>query len=471
MKKIVLSVFVLMLLSTTVVVGIVRPVIAQGPIFIQSDGSVDPSTAPIQHIENIYTFTANIYDSILIERDNIVVDGAGYTLRGTGSGVGINVTGSNVTIKNMQIMHFVSGIYLFVSSNNTISGNSITNNGDGITVVSPNNTITGNYITANNKGIGINYVSNNTIIGNTIANNEVGIWFWTYMDRNLDNIIYHNNFINNAKQVDQGQEDPYWSILVNIWDNGKEGNYWSDYMGKDANGDGIGDATYVINASTPDLYPLMNPVAFPEVPDTMPPTVFIVSPENKTYAVSNVSLAFTVSEPTSWICYSLDGQANVTIAGNTILTGLSDGMHSLTVYANDSFGNTGFSGMVHFAIDTSLPSVSILSPENKTYWQTDIPLTFTANEPLSWIAYSLEGQDNVTIAGNVTLAVLSEGSHSLVVYATDTVGNTGASETIYFSIEPSPIIWIVAAIAIIVIVGAALLIYFTKVKKTTKKAE
>jgi hypothetical protein len=58
-----------------------------------------------------------------------------------------------------------------------------------------------------------------------------------------------------------------------------------------------------------------------------------------------------------------------------------------------------------------------------------------------------------------------------VVYATDTVGNTGASETIYFSIEPSPIIWIVAAIAIIVIVGAALLIYFTKVKKTTKKAE
>ena len=82
-----------------------------------------------------------------------------------------------------------------------------------------------------------------------------------------------------------------------------------------------------------------------------------------------------------------------------------------------------------------------------------------------------KGQDNVTIAGNVTLAVLSEGSHSLVVYATDTVGNTGASKTIYFSIEPSPIIWIVAIIAIIIIIGAVLLIYFKKFRKTTQKVE
>lgn len=178
-----------------------------------------------------------------------------------------------------------------------------------------------------------------------------------------------------------------------------------------------------------------------------------------------------MSEPTSWIGYSIDGRANVTTAGNTILPELSDGVHSVTVYANDSFRNTGSSELIFFAIDTSAPDILVLSPENKTYWQTDVPLTFIVNEPFSWVAYSLEGRENVTIAGNATLAVLSEGSHSLVIYATDAFGNTGASSTIFFSVEPSPIPWIAAAVAILVIAGAALIIYFKKFKKTTQKDE
>ena len=55
-------------------------------------------------------------------------------------------------------------------------------------------------------------------------------------------------------------------------------------------------------------------------------------------------------------------------------------------------------------------------------------------------------------------------------------GKTGTSKTIYFSVEnpqsePFPITWIVAAILILAAVGIALLVYFTKVKKTTGKAE
>ena len=102
----------------------------------------------------------------------------------------------------------------------------------------------------------------------------------------------------------------------------------------------------------------------------------------------------------------------------------------------------------------------------------DIPLTFTLSEPTLWIGYSLDGQMTVTIAGNVTLSTLSDGSHSLIVYAKDTAVNGGASEIIYFSVktkkaEPFPTL-IVAAI-IIAIVGTALLVYFAKIKRTTKK--
>ena len=214
--------------------------------------------------------------------------------------------------------------------------------------------------------------------------------------------------------------------------------------------------------------------------DTVSPNIEILSPENKTYTTSSVSLSFTVDEATSWMGYSLDGQANITIAENTTLTELSDGMHSLIVYASDITGNVGYSDIVYFTIqttppDTTPPTISIVSPENKTYDTTDIPLTFTVDESVSWMAYSLDGQANMTITGNTTLSGLSDGSHSLIVYAKDTAENTGASEIIYFSIETKkaePLqTWIVAAIVIIAVVGTALLIYFTKIKKTTEKVQ
>jgi hypothetical protein len=127
--------------------------------------------------------------------------------------------------------------------------------------------------------------------------------------------------------------------------------------------------------------------------------------------------------------------------------------------------------------DTTPPVISILSPENKTYTVNNVSLTFSVNEPTSWIGYSLDDQANVTITGSTTLNTLSEGLHRIIVYAKDTSGNSGKSETIYFSIsapqlgqsEPFPI-WIIIAIVIIVLGVITLLVYFTRVRKTTKKA-
>jgi hypothetical protein len=145
----------------------------------------------------------------------------------------------------------------------------------------------------------------------------------------------------------------------------------------------------------------------------------------------------------------------VTITENTTLTELPEGNHSITVYANDTFSNIGSSGLVYFAIDTVPPSVSILLPENGTYGTNEIHLNFTVNEPVSWVAYSLDGQENVTITKNITLAGLADGSHSLIVYAKDMVENIGVSETIYFSIEPFPTTLVVAATAATIIAASA----------------
>jgi N-acetylneuraminic acid mutarotase len=80
------------------------------------------------------------------------------------------------------------------------------------------------------------------------------------------------------------------------------------------------------------------------------------------------------------------------------------------------------------------PVVTVISPKNKAYNTSDIPLTFAVNKPTSQLEYNLDGLQKVAITGNTTLNGLSNGAHNLTVYATDAAGNTGTSETITFTI-------------------------------------
>ena len=277
----------------------IQPAEASGTIYIRADGSIDPSTANITSLDNVtYTFTDDISESIWVERDNIIIDGANYILQGTGSGRGIYLVYThlvcNVTIKNTNIKNFNGGILLRDSSNIKIVDNNITENNWGITLAhssnniivdnniannqdgidyswgvwldeSSNNAISGNTITANKfDGIYLtDYSNNNIIVDNNIANNGIGIRIGDIPIQCSNNSIYHNNFVNNIQQVkDAGS--------ANAWDDGypSGGNYWSNYNGTDLYSgpsrnetgyDWIGDTPYIIDENNQDNYPLMNP--------------------------------------------------------------------------------------------------------------------------------------------------------------------------------------------------------------------
>jgi parallel beta-helix repeat protein len=234
-------------------------------IYIRSDGTVDPSTTPIQRTGNTYTFTSDLTNSTIeVQRDNTVIDGAGFTLQGNkgGSNTGITLTDrSNVIIKNIVFRDYAYSISLIYSSKITIYDNNVTNSGI-LLYSSVDNQIIGNNITGNLCLVFQSDSSNNLIISNNFY--KSGGAFHTLDGTN--NIIYHNNFFNNSNSdlgFRIGKEG-------NFWDNGTQGNFWSDYQGVDANGDGVGDTPYTIQNRWQDRHPLMAPFNFSSVAVEMP---------------------------------------------------------------------------------------------------------------------------------------------------------------------------------------------------------
>jgi hypothetical protein len=111
--------------------------------------------------------------------------------------------------------------------------------------------------------------------------------------------------------------------------------------------------------------------------DLTPPNVTILSPVNKAYTVANITearipLDFTVDENVSQIAYSLDGQNDTLIAGNTTLTGLSIGSHNVTVKAVDLAGHAGAFETVNFTVAEELE----IQPEPDPFPTT---IVFTAS--------------------------------------------------------------------------------------------
>jgi len=203
-KKTASAIMLTLLLTSMLTLAFnIQPVKASGTIYIRADGSIDPSTAPISTVDNVtYTFTDNISEPLVVQRNNIIVDGANRTVQGSGSGAGINLTErSNVTIKNMEIKAFQYGIYLRSSLSNSISGNNITNNWNGISLyVSSNyNGIFGNNIKTNTGwGIDLHSSSYNSIFeNNIISNTNYGIYF----ESSSSNSISKNNITDNWNGV------------------------------------------------------------------------------------------------------------------------------------------------------------------------------------------------------------------------------------------------------------------------------
>jgi parallel beta-helix repeat protein len=253
-------------------------------VVIQADGRVSPSSAPIVQTGNTYTFKDNLYAALKIQKSNIILDGAGFTLSGPYNGtamdawiigqgpnqlpngtlaqyvIGIDLASpivNGVTIENLNVKNFSIGMYIW-TKNNTITGNGVSDNIVGILLSGSNESVTRNYISNNQQGLFFGFNNQGDIIPSDI-------------------VINHNDFQNNIVQLNGCEcKDANTTESPHSWDDGLQGNFWSDYNGTDVNGDGVGDTRYVIDALNQDRYPLMQSPVKLQVPATKIPFELIV---------------------------------------------------------------------------------------------------------------------------------------------------------------------------------------------------
>lgn len=188
-------------------------------IYIKKNREVYPSYAPLKKIcNNTYALTNNVFGNLVVECNDIVVDGQNYVIYGFENEVGMKIfEANNITVKNFNLQNFFAGIFLqkcfyvnvykcFVKesfygfklvslSDVNVTECNVQHNGFGIVLENCSRVnIAKSFIKRNDyHGIFSYFSSFIDISGNNIIENYRGIYF----DFSSNNRINGNNIISN----------------------------------------------------------------------------------------------------------------------------------------------------------------------------------------------------------------------------------------------------------------------------------
>ena len=171
--------------------------------------------------------------------------------------VAINCT--NITVENLNLTHNGQGALFAYTNDCKIINSRLSHNFYAILLAESSNCVIQRNNLSNNGYCAIYFENSDNCI---VTENDVRQNYCIFGMRHgsTNNKLFHNNFVNNP------WIGAFDRSCQNAWDDGVEGNYWSDYNGSDSffgpyqnmsGSDGIGDTPYIIDENNQDNYPLM----------------------------------------------------------------------------------------------------------------------------------------------------------------------------------------------------------------------
>jgi parallel beta-helix repeat protein len=444
-------------------------------------------------------------DVIIIAANNVEI--SGFTIQNSGRRIVTEFPQFGPT--GFPAYEGMCGVYLYGCTGCNISGNLIANNFAGLNIESASNImVSKNQIMINygDCGIRIAFTSSTTLSGNEISHNPTtgavifqcissmvtenqiidnpgsgmvisfSSRFITVSENNITNNGGHGlNLVNAIENnvFENNMSDNHWGICLSgstsnkVHENYMQANYYGlafyDSSSTQAFNNELVNNTkdiynFVSNSPEPSEPYFIGPLPSPSPP---PPTlnaditVKILSPASGLHqkglneATKDIPLIFTVNKPVSWMAYSLDNQANVTISGNATLARLIEGSHSLMVYVKDADGNSYSSECVYFKV-ASTPSVLINSPKNgTTYTTNNVMVNVSAVAPIGgveFIEFWLEGTNysgvinreqpsDLELKAVEMFMGLPNGNYTLKATAHAWFAGAVGTATVYFTVE------------------------------------
>ena len=180
--------------------------------------------------------------------------------------------------------------------------------------------------------------------------------------------------------------------------------------------------------------------------DTLSPLLSVDSPQNATYNTTNITLSYSASDLFLDTCvFTNTTGANTTLAGcsNTTFTAAGQ-QNNITIIVNDSTGHVN-SSHVFFTIDTVVPLLSVIFPENTSYDATNISVNYSAADTgidRCWFTNTSGAAVflNSPRGACSNSSIAAETSHyNITIYVNDTGGNVNYTQ-IFFTANPMPLI-------------------------------
>ena len=190
-----------------IVSGLALITLLVGMLALTLESQLTKTEEPPIEIWEDYTLDRDITfagHGFIVKADGVTLDLNGHTVTGSDEGLeptcGVDLSEVNmVTVKNGRILNFSRGICVTFSHNNTITGNTLTNNTRSGMLVSfsDNNTITENTLTTNKEwGMRLGFSGNNFLRDNSMVGNLYNLEVYSYYLSSLINDIDTSNTVN-----------------------------------------------------------------------------------------------------------------------------------------------------------------------------------------------------------------------------------------------------------------------------------